>query len=151
MKMKRLVMAFFTASMAMAVIAQVPDNKKFSPEAFDAELQMYITKEASLTQQEAAKFFPIYKEMQQKQRALFGKQRQIGKDKPSDEMGCENAIRKRDEIDFELKRIQKSYHDKMLKVISASKLYDVIKAEDNFHRQAFRNWGHRPKTGHNKK
>ena len=104
------------------------------------------TKEACLTPQEAAKFFPIYKEMQAKQRAVFERQRQLAKVKPTDEKGCEKAIRQRDEYDLELKRIQQTYHNKFLSVISASKLYDVLVAEDRFHRQMLRGWNHgRPK------
>ena len=45
------------------------EQQKFSPEKFDAELQEFITAQAKLTPQEATKFFPIYKEMQGKQRA----------------------------------------------------------------------------------
>lgn len=115
-------------------------QQKFSPEKFQADLEQFITKEACLTPQEAAKFFPIYKEMQAKQRTVYERQRQLGWGKPADEKGCEKAIRQRDEYDLELKRIQQTYHNKFLSVISASKLYDVINAEDRFHRQMLRNW-----------
>ena len=113
---------------------------KFSPEKFQADLEQYITKKACLTPQEAAKFFPIYKEMQSKQRAVYERQRQLGWVKPADEKGCEKVIRQRDEYDLELKRIQQTYHNKFLSVISASKLYDVLNAEDRFHRQMLRGW-----------
>ena len=115
-------------------------TQKFSPEKFQADLEQFITKEACLTPQEAAKFFPIYKEMQSKQRAVYERQRQLGWGKPTDEKGCEKNIRQRDEYDLELKRIQQTYHNKFLSVISASKLYDVLKAEDRFHRQMLRGW-----------
>ena len=114
--------------------------QKFSPEKFQADLEQFITKEACLTPQEAAKFFPIYKEMQAKQRTVYERQRQLGFGKPADEKGCEKNIRQRDEYDLELKRIQQTYHNKFLSVISASKLYDVINAEDRFHRQMLRGW-----------
>ena len=80
--------------------------------------------------------------MQAKQRAVFERQRQLGNVKPADEKGCEKAIRQRDEYDLELKRIQQTYHNKFLSILSASKLYDVLKAEDNFHRQQLRRWNH---------
>lgn len=116
------------------------EQKKFSPEKFQAELEQFITKEACLTPQEAASFFPIYREMQKKQRVIFDRQRQMGKVKPSDEQACEKAIRQRDENELEQKRILQTYHNKMLSVVSASKLFDVIQAEDRFHRMKFRNW-----------
>lgn len=121
-------------------------ERKFSPEKFQAELEQYITKEACLTPQEAASFFPIYREMQKKQRTIFERQRQLGKVKPLDERECEKAIRQRDENELEQKRIQQTYHNKMLSVVSASKLFDVMQAEDRFHRMKFRSWsGGRPR------
>jgi len=139
--MKRsLFVLWLTLVMALTVMAQGHQHQKFSPEKFQADLEQFITKEACLTPREAAKFFPIYKEMQAKQRAVFDRQRQLGWGKPADEKGCEKAIRQRDEYDLELKRIQQTYHNKFLSVLSASKLYDVIMAEDRFHRQMLRGW-----------
>ncbi len=121
---------------------QQPGGNKFSPEKFDAELQKFITAEAHLTLQEAAAFFPVYHEMQKKQRMLFGRQHMVGRAKPCDEQGCLKAIQERDEIDVELKRIQQQYHNKFLELIPASKVYDVINAEDKFHRHKLRQWSH---------
>ena len=142
--MKRLTSIIFSLIFALTVVAQEqrPAPPKFSPERFQAELEQYITKHACLSQKEAAKFFPIYKEMQAKQRVIYERQRQLDKVKPADEKGCETAIRQRDEYDLELKRIQQTYHNKFLTVLSASKLYDVLKAENGFHRQMLRNAGH---------
>ena len=129
----------------MTAVAQQQQQRtparQFSPEQFDKELQQFITQQAGLTPQEAAKFFPVYMEMQKKQRALYGRQQQLGRIKPTDEKGCEKAIRQRDEIELELKRIQQTYHDRLLSIVSASKLYDAIQAEDRFHRQKLKNWG----------
>lgn len=146
MSMKKISFIFVSLLLAIAVTAQNGHQKhgRFSPEWFQAALEQFITKEACLTPQEAASFFPIYKEMQAKQRAIFERQRQLAKVKPTDEKGCEKAIRQRDEYDLELKRIQQTYHNKFLSVISASKLYDVLKAEDRFHRQMLRGWNHGP-------
>ena len=148
MPMKKLTFIFLSLLFALTVTAQEGQQRadRFSPERFQAALEQFITKEACLTPQEAAKFFPIYKEMQAKQRAVFERQRQLAKVKPTDDKGCEKAIRQRDEYDLELKRIQQTYHNKFLSVISASKLYDVLVAEDRFHRQMLRGWNHgRPK------
>jgi hypothetical protein len=146
--MKRTLLILFTSLLTLNLAAQPQQGMqgkqmpKFSPEMFEAQLHQFITREACLTPKEAAKFFPVYKEMQDKQRALYGRQRQMGRIKPANDEGCEKAIRQRDEIELELKRIQQKYHDRFLRIISASKLYDVIQAEDRFHRQAFRGWSH---------
>ena len=139
--------ALFVAALAMmtGISAQDPKKEHFSPEKFQAELEQFITKEACLTPQEAAAFFPVYKEMQKKQRAIFDRQRQQGRVKPTDEQGCAKAIRQRDENELELKRIQQTYHNKMLSVLTSSKLYDVLNAEDRFHRQKLKNWSRGPK------
>lgn len=108
---------------------------RFSPEKFDAELRQFITDEAKLTEQEAAKFFPVYKEMQTKQRVVFGRQMALGKNKPEGEKACLEAIRQRDQNDLEMKRIQQAYHEKFLELLPASKVYAILRAEDMFHRR----------------
>ena len=123
------------------LVCQADEPQKFSPEKFQAEMEQFITKEAGLTADEAAKFFPIYREMQQKQRAVFGKMRQEGRVKPTDDASCKKLVQKRDEVELELKKIQQTYHNKFFTVLSASKVFDVLRAEERFHRRAFRNWG----------
>ena len=51
------------------------DPKKFNPEEYQRKLEAHITKFAGLTIQEAQRFFPLFREMQQKQRAIFMKQK----------------------------------------------------------------------------
>jgi hypothetical protein len=126
--------------MLLAVSAQEP-KMKFSPEKFQAELEQFITNEACLTPQEATKFFPLYREMHKKQRCVYNQMKALGKIKPAEESECRKSIQKRDELELELKSIQQTYHNKFLGVLSASKVFDVIKAEDRFHRKTFRNWG----------
>lgn len=123
----------------MSVMAH--DPQKFSPEKFQADMEQFITKEASLTAEEAAKFFPLYREMQQKQRAVWNQMKDIGRNKPADETGCKQAVQKRDELELEQRRIIQTYHNKFFKVLPASKVYDVIIAENKFHRFAIRNFG----------
>ena len=83
--MKRLQLLFFAFAFALCLPAQeVNKPEQFSPEKFDAELRQFITNEAKLTEQEAAKFFPVYKEMQAKQRAVFARQRAQLMNKPEE-------------------------------------------------------------------
>ena len=58
--------------------------------------------------------------------------------KPKDNAECKKVILRRDELDLQVKEIQKTYHEKFLKIIPATKVFDVINAEDNFHRQSLR-------------
>ena len=86
--MKRYVV--FIASLLMALMVSAQEQRKFSPEKFDA--------------------------------------------------GCANAIKERDKCNLELRQIEQNYHQKMLKVLSASKLYDVINAETHFYRKMMKGW-----------
>lgn len=132
---------FSTVIMIMVVLgASAEEQQKFSPEKFQADLEQYITTEAGLTNEEAAKYFPLYREMQQKQRVVYNKIHELFK-LPHDEASCKRAIQRRDQLEIELKRIAQTYHNKFLRVIPASKVIGTIVAEDKFHRRAFRKFG----------
>ena len=132
---------FSTVIMIMVALgASAEEQQKFSPEKFQADLEQYITTEAGLTNEEAAKFFPLYREMQQKQRVVYNKIHELFK-LPHDEASCKRAIQRRDQLEIELKQIAQTYHNKFLRVIPASKVIGTIVAEDKFHRRAFRKFG----------
>lgn len=139
--MKKLL--FSTVIMIMVVLgASAEEQQKFSPEKFQADLEQYITTEAGLTNEEAAKFFPLYREMQQKQRVVYNKIHELFK-LPHDEASCKRAVQRRDQLEIELKQIAQTYHNKFLRVLPASKVIGTIVAEDKFHRRAFRKFGQR--------
>ena len=132
---------FSTVIMIMVVLgASAEEQQKFSPEKFQADLEQYITTEAGLTNEEAAKFFPLYREMQQKQRVVYNKIHELFK-LPHDEASCKRAVQRRDQLEIELKQIAQTYHNKFLRVLPASKVIGTIIAEDKFHRRAFRKFG----------
>ena len=132
---------FSTVIMIMVVLgASAEEQQKFSPEKFQADLEQYITTDAGLTNEEAAKFFPLYREMQQKQRVVYNKMHELFK-LPHDEASCKRAVQRRDQLEIELKQIAQTYHNKFLRVLPASKVIGTIIAEDKFHRRAFRKLG----------
>lgn len=106
---------------------------QFNPEKFQADLEHHILITAQLTEQESARFLPVYREMRQKQVVLMRQRRQLKNNKNAAEV-----IRQQDQIDLKLKKIQQQYHERFLKIIPAEKVLKVIVAEDNFHRQAFK-------------
>ena len=134
--MKRYTVILFSMLLTLMVSAQ--DQKKFSPEKFQADLEEFITKEAHFDQQEAAKFFPLMRELQAKQRAIYGRMRQTPK--PGDDAKCAEAIREWDKANIELKQLDQQYHKKMMQVVPASKLFDAIMAESRFHRKMMKGW-----------
>ena len=136
----RKLLVFAVLMIVVALGASDEEQQKFSPEKFQADLEQYITTEAGLTNEEAAKFFPLYREMQQKQRVVYNKIHELFK-LPHDEASCKRAIQRRDQLEIELKQIAQTYHNKFLRVIPASKVIGTIVAEDKFHRRAFRKFG----------
>ena len=85
------------------------------------------------------------------QRPLFDRQRKLVSEQPQDEASSLKAIRERDEIEIEMKRIQKTYHERFLELLPASKVYNVIKAEDHFYRNMFRRFNHNQRSPHPKR
>lgn len=112
--------------------------QKFDPKQFEAELEQYITTQAGLSPQEAAKFFPLFKQMQDKQRLLFNKIRTYRHVDVRDNQASLEAIRACDESDLQIKKIQKEYHEKFCKILPAGTVLKIIKAEERFHRKVFK-------------
>ena len=151
--MRKVLILWVTMMLSCAAYAQQWGQQpgRFDPQRFQKELEQFITKEAGLTPKEAADFFPVYREMMNKQRAVYAQAARYRYMKPKDNAECKKVILRRDELDLQVKEIQKTYHEKFLKIIPATKVFDVINAEDNFHRQSLRWVGGRnvPMPGRN--
>ena len=118
--------------------AQPRKHPPFNPAKFQADMEAFITKEACLTPKEAAKFFPVYRQMMKKQRALFDEMRRFRLINPKDNRACSEAIRQQDELDIQIKLLQQEYHSRFMMILSPSKVLDIIKAEERFHREMLR-------------
>lgn len=110
----------------------------FNPAKFEADLEQFITVNACLSPSQAASFFPVYRQMMKKQRALFDEMRRLRMINPKDNEACEEAIRKQDELDIQIKQLQQEYHGRFLMMLPANKVLSIIKAEEKFHKQIFR-------------
>ena len=110
----------------------------FNPAKFEADLEQFITVNACLSPSQAASFFPVYRQMMKKQRALFDEMRRLRMINPKDNEACEGAIRKQDELDIQIKQLQQEYHGRFLMMLPANKVLSIIKAEEKFHRQIFK-------------
>uniref|UniRef100_A0AB33IXT9 Uncharacterized protein n=3 Tax=unclassified Prevotella TaxID=2638335 RepID=A0AB33IXT9_9BACT len=137
MVMKRTFVVVLTLIIALAVNAQGP-KRKFDPVQFERDLEQYITKEASLSVYESSVFFPLYREMMGKQRVIFGQMKRYRFVDVQDNEASADAIEKQDALDIKMKELQQEYHRKFMKVLPAGKVFQIIKAESRFHRQAFR-------------
>ena len=110
----------------------------FNPAKFEADLEQFITVNACLSPSQAASFFPVYRQMMKKQRALFDEMRRLRMINPKDNEACEEAFRKQDELDIQIKQLQQEYHGRFLMMLPANKVLAIIKAEEKFHRQIFK-------------
>lgn len=122
--------------------------QKFDPARFEAELEQFITTAAGLTPNEASAFFPLYREMQKKQRSIYDQLRRHKHVDFNDDAACEKSIRESDRLEVQMKELQQTYHNKFMKVLPAKKVFFIMRAEENFHRQAFKraarhDWGKR--------
>jgi len=122
---------------ALQVGAQEKE-RKFNPEQFQRDLEQYIVSEAALTPQESNIFFPLYREMMRKQRVFFEQLKFYWHMDASNDKACRDAIQKRDNLEVEMKQLQRDYHQRFMDLLPAGKVFRIIKAEEKFHRQAFR-------------
>lgn len=132
--MRRII--FLLLFCACLFVGKAQDN--FDARKFEANLEAYITKEAHLSDAESARLFPLYRQMQSEKRNLHKQLHQLHKTQPTSDKDAEKLIAKCDNIEIEMRQIEKQYHHKMLKVVTARKLYNVIQAERRFHRMALK-------------
>lgn len=136
-KMKILFLALVVL-FSINVSAQDKNGGRLTPELFRAKLEQYIAKKACLTPAESSRFFPLYGEMMKKQHAVHTEIKKLKRIKPVTDAECKKNIIRCDECEIEMKKIQKEYHEKFMQILPAQKVYDVLKAEDRFHRQMFK-------------
>ncbi len=137
-----------SSTLAMAQ-GETPGKKgNFNPKEFEQNLEQHIVKETSMTKEEEEKFLPLYREMRQKQIKVMDSERQAHEKKPTTEKEFEALLKARDNADIELKKITQTYHNKMLNVMPASMIFKVMRAEQDFHRDSFRQHiGNNPPLG----
>ncbi len=123
--------------MMVGAIAR-PRDREFNPKRFQAEMESFIASHAGLTPKQASRFFPLFREMQKKQRVLFTEMRQYQHIDLTDEAACARAIQRMDNIDVQIRTIQLEYHQKFMAILPANVVMKILRAEDMFHRMAFR-------------
>lgn len=146
MKIAKILLLFVLMTTCSSLVS-AQHNGRLSRGQFMAELEKFITAEANLTPQECNKLFPIMREMYAKQRVYFDKMKGTNMKMPQTEEECREAVQRRDKIDLDMKKLQQTYHNKMLNVVSPCKVMKVIFAEDRFHRRMLKNWSRKDNNG----
>lgn len=133
--------SLFITFFCLAISAQ--DNKSLSKKAFRCKQQAFLIKKASITQEEAKLFFPVYFELQDKISKInenFWKTNKQIKNKQLSEEEYDNLIRKNALSKIESDKLELLYNAKFRKIISAKKLYRLKLAEISFRRELLKNF-----------
>lgn len=140
-----MMMAMLTGTLAQ------PPRGRFNPKEFRAHLEEFISKEAGLTASEGKAIFPIFHEMKEKQFKAQDKIFRLKRNGPASNASDKefaNAIQKIKNLEVEKAETEEEYYKKMCKVISARKVFLVMRAEDKFHRRMINNFN---RQGRNRK
>ena len=154
--MKKYIACIVLSLMAFVpVLAQQPKGdgrRQFNPDEFKARLEAYIRDKVGLSQAEGDKLFPIYFEMKEKQlginHAIMKLKRTAA---PQNGGSCPNyceIVTQITNLNVELAKIEQTYYPKMCKVVDAKKVFDLMLAEDAFHREMLRMAGPRGGGSH---
>ncbi len=150
--LQRLTITLTALCLSLALYAQQgKKGPRFSKEEFRARQEAYLTEKAELTKGEAAQFFPVYFELQDKKQAINHegwKRMRKGKapnttDKEYEEI-VEDILKTRIEAD----QLDLEYLAKFKKILSAKKIYKLQQAEMKFSRDILKIM-HKPKEKKN--
>ena len=134
--MKRHILIVFLLTLCLPGIAQKKKDKA-SEDKFRAKKEAYITKKAELTPEEAAKFFPLYFELQDKKaennRKAWAKGK-TGLNPNTTEEEYEEIFEAFFDADEDNCELEKEYLEKCRKFLSNKKIYMALKAEIMFSR-----------------
>ena len=113
-------------------------DQHLSREEFRTKQKAYIIEQAKLTKEEAAKFFPVYFELQDKKKKLNDESWSLmrkGKDDKTTEAQYKEINEKIAENRIAADQLDKTYLGKFNKIPSSKKIFLVQRAEMRFHRE----------------
>lgn len=117
------------------------DNIRLSREEFQKRHEAYITKYAELTAEEAAKFFPLYNELQNRKNELneqTGKYMRETWGKELDENKYKEILEGMSANSIASENLERTYLDKFREVISYKKIFKIREAESRFRQDLVR-------------
>ncbi len=124
-----------------------------SPDEFRAKQKAFIIEKAGLTNEEAAKFFPLYFELQDRKKQLNDEAWKLirkGRDEKTTEAQYEEILEGVYDARLASDRLDKTYFDKFKMILSYRKIYLVQNAEMRFHRELLKGM-HRKGAEHHRK
>lgn len=133
-----LVLSFFLCALLPLSAQKNSDKKQFDIEKFKKEKAQFLTKEMELNDTEVKTFIPLVNELMDKKFELSKSARKENRAIRSKQDKTETDYEKMVESSFEQRtkelQLDKEYHAKFKKILSAEKIYKYYKAETKFMR-----------------
>ena len=129
-------------------------EQHLSREEFRTKQKAYIIEQAKLTKEEAAKFFPIYFELQDKKKKLNDESWNLmrkGKDDKTTEAQYKEINEKIAENRIAADQLDRTYLGKFNKILSSKKIFLVQRAEMRFHREMIKGMNRKGESKDTKK
>lgn len=139
---KLIILLFISCSFAPLLWASHGNQQHLSPEEFRAKQKAFIIERAGLSKEEAAKFFPVYFELQDRKKQLNDEAWKLirsGKDEKTTEAQYGEILEGVYDARIASDRLDKTYFEKFKKILSNKKIYLVQRAEMRFHRELLKN------------
>ena len=111
---------------------------QFSAAEYWNQQKAFFIEKAGLTEDEAAAFFPLYNDLQQKKRELNREIRRTMRQEGGVEISEEQSLKAIDaqaETNIKIAELEKEYLQKFKQVLPASKILKVQNAEEQFNSQ----------------
>lgn len=134
--MKNIISFLCLSLLCISAYAQKPKDK-CSEEEFRAKKQAYLAEQAELTEEEAAKFFPIYFELQSLKKDInkkAWKKAKEGKNPQTTEAEYEEILNSFIDAEVQCHNLDIEYLKKYQSVLTNKKIYMVLRAEIKFNR-----------------
>lgn len=141
--MKKLIVLF------MMIVGVMPSlrasgkcDQRLTQEEFRERQKAYITENAGLTQAEAAKFFPLFFELQDRKKKLNDEAWKLirrGKNEHTTETGYEEIMEGIYGARVASDLLDQTYFKKYKEILSCKKIYLIRRAEMKFHRDLVKN------------
>lgn len=152
--MNRLMTLITALVMCIAIHAQPSNNmqrgnapqdnarREFNPELYKKYMREFVTREAKLTDAEAAKFFPLLSEMFEKQHALTKQKHELmtkGWKGNISEAEYEQIVNETAAIEVNIKKTEQTYYKKFRSALSSwQKVYAIRQALNRFQMEALK-------------
>ena len=155
--MKRYLTILFIGFVCLSAAAQGqrPERPRMTPEEFQAKQKEFIIKQAELTEEESAAFFPLYFELQSKKHEVNSsvwKQARAAAPHERTEEEYVTMIDALADVKIACALLEKDYLQRFKEILPAKKLMRVQMAEERYQRELLKGMqqggpGHGPSQG----